>query len=354
LKAVGVTPGKSGSVRLFETPTPVPQSGQALLRINRVGVCGTDLEIIQGAYGEAPADSDFLIIGHESLATVERAADDSSGIKDGTLVVPTVRRPDDCVNCRGGESDMCLTGRYKEHGIKGLHGFCSEYAVTDLDFLVPIPKELSEVAVLLEPMSVAQKGVLQSFKIQERMIWNPQKALVLGTGPIGLLTVLVLRLRGLDVTAVATRPKDSLKARIVQKTGAEYVKADDQPLADLGEFDLILEETGVASLAATAQGLLGPNGVLCLLGIYRPNLATQDIGHTYDDIVLGNKITFGSVNANKRYFLSGLNDLKTAQQRFPDILKSMLTKIVQPDEFSRAYSPSKDDIKSVIEFQTPF
>jgi glucose 1-dehydrogenase len=351
MKAVRVTPGESGSVGLIETPTPVPRPGQALLRINRVGICGTDLEIIQGTYGEAPAGSDYLIIGHESLATVEKVTNNSSSIEDGTLVVPTVRRPDDCVNCREGESDMCLTGQYKEHGIKGLHGFCSEYAVTDLDFLVPVPKGLSEVAVLLEPMSVAQKGVIQSFKIQERMIWNPRKALVLGTGPIGLLTVIVLRLRGLDVTAVATRPKDSLKAGIVQKTGAKYVKADEQPLAEIGKFDLILEETGVASLAATAQGLLGPNGVLCLLGIYRPNLATQDIGHTYDDIVLGNKITFGSVNANKRYFLSGLNDLKAAQQRFPGILNSLLTKIVPPDEFSQAYSPSKDDIKSVIEFQ---
>ena len=351
MKAVGVTPGKSGSVRLIDTPIPEPSAGQALLKINRVGVCGTDLEIIQGAYGEAPAGSDFLIIGHESLATVEKVADNSSGIQEGTLVVPTVRRPDDCVNCRAGESDMCLTGQYEEHGIKGLNGFCSEYAVTDVDFLVPVPKELSDVAVLLEPMSVAQKGVVQSFKIQERMVWNPQRALVLGTGPIGLLTVMVLRLRGLDVTAVATRPKDSLKAKIVQKIGATYVKADEQPLADLGKFDLILEETGVASLAATAQGLLGPNGVLCLLGIYRPNLATQDIGHTYDDIVLGNKITFGSVNANKRYFLSGLNDLKAAQHRFPGVLKSMLTKIVQPVDFSQAYNPSKDDIKSVIEFQ---
>jgi len=106
---------------------------------------------------------------------------------------------------------MCLTGQYKEHGIKGLHGFCSEYSVSDINFLVPVPEELSDVAVLLEPTSVAEKGVFQSFKIQERMIWKPQRALVLGTGPVGLLTVLLLRIRGLDVTAVATRPKDSLK-----------------------------------------------------------------------------------------------------------------------------------------------
>jgi len=321
------------------------------LRTSKIGICGTDLEIIQGGYGEAPPNSDYLVLGHECLATVEDAPSNSAGIEKGDLVVPTVRRPDGCLNCQNGESDMCLTGQYKEHGIKGLHGFCSEYSVSDLNYLVRIPAELSDVAILLEPTSVAEKGVFQSFKIQDRMIWKPQKALVLGTGPVGLLTVLLLRLRGLDVTAVATRPKDSLKARLVEKIGGTYVNGTDQPISGLGRFDLILEETGVASLAAEAQGLLNNNGVLCLLGIYRPNLATQDIGHSYDDIVLGNKITFGSVNANKRYFVSGIQDFKTIQQKFPGVLKSMFTKTVGPSNYSQAYSPTKDDIKSVIDFQ---
>jgi threonine dehydrogenase-like Zn-dependent dehydrogenase len=248
---------------------------------------------------------------------------------------------------------MCLTGQYKEHGIKGLHGFCSEYSVSDLNYLVAVPPELSDVGVLLEPTSVAEKGIFQSFKIQERMIWKPQKALVLGTGPVGLLTVLLLRLRGLEVTAVATRPKDSLKARIVEKIGGTYVNADDQPITGLGKFDLVMEETGVASLAAEAQSLLNNNGVLCLLGIYRPSLATQDIGHSYDDIVLGNKITFGSVNANKRYFVEGLRDFKAIQQRFPGILKLMFTKTSEPTNYAQAYSPTKDDIKSIVNFQMP-
>ena len=321
------------------------------MRTSKIGICGTDLEIIQGGYGEAPPNSDYLVLGHECLATVEDAPSNSAGIEKGDLVVPTVRRPDGCLNCQNGESDMCLTGQYKEHGIKGLHGFCSEYSVSDLNYLVRIPAELSDVAILLEPTSVAEKGVFQSFKIQDRMIWKPQKALVLGTGPVGLLTVLLLRLRGLDVTAVATRPKDSLKARLVEKIGGTYVNGTDQPISGLGRFDLILEETGVASLAAEAQGLLNNNGVLCLLGIYRPNLATQDIGHSYDDIVLGNKITFGSVNANKRYFVSGIQDFKTIQQKFPGVLKSMFTKTVGPSNYSQAYSPTKDDIKSVIDFQ---
>jgi glucose 1-dehydrogenase len=347
-----VSPGKAGSVRLIDAPVSQPTGDQALLRVHKIGIDGTDLEINQGLYGESPSGSDYLICGHECLATVETAPSNSAGIRKGDLVVPTVRRPDDCLNCRAGESDMCLTGSYKEHGIKALHGFCSEYTLTDVNFLVKIPQELSEVAVLLEPMSVAEKAVLQTFKIQERMVWKPKKALVLGAGPLGLLTIMLARIKGFDVTAVATRPEDSLKASIAQKVEAHYVNSNDKPINTLGKFDLILEETGVASVAADAQGLLNPNGVLCLLGIYPPKQATEDIGRVYADIVLGNKITFGSVNANIRYFQRGLEDFAKIQHQYGGALSSLFTKMVRPSEFLQAYSPSKDDIKSVIDFDT--
>ena len=245
---------------------------------------------------------------------------------------------------------MCLTGGYKEHGIKGLHGFCSEYTVSDYNFLVKIPTNITNVAVLLEPMSVAEKAVLQSFKIQERMVWQPEKALVLGAGPLGLLTVFLLRIKGLDVTAVATRPQDSLKARLVEKVGGHYVNSNEKPVNSLGKFDLILEETGVASLALQAQGLLNPNGVLCLLGIYGSSQSTQDIGQLYKDIVLGNKITLGSVNANIRYFVQGLKDFQSIEKQFPGVLQALFTKTVPPERFADAYNPTRDEIKSIIDF----
>ena len=246
---------------------------------------------------------------------------------------------------------MCIAGQYKEHGIKGLHGFCSENTVSDLNFLVKIPANLLDVAVLLEPMSVAEKAVLQIMKIQERMVWKPKNALVLGTGPLGLLTVVLLRIKGFDVTAVATRPRNTLKAQLVEKVGGHYVNSSEEPITSLGKFDLILEETGAASVAAEAQGALNPNGVLCLLGIYASKHMTQDIGRIFADIVLQNKLVFGSVNANIRYFQRGLEDFATIQDRFSGVLKSLFTKILTPSDYSKAYNPTKDDIKSVIDFQ---
>ncbi len=346
-----VTPGTKNSVRLQDLDPPKPRPSEALLRVLKLGIDGTDLEINQGLYGEPPAGSDFLVAGHESLATVEEIPEEVDGIEEGDLVVPTVRRPDGCINCQSGESDMCLTGGYKEHGIKGLHGFASEFTVSDYNFLVKVPGELVDVAVLLEPLSVAEKAVFQAFKIQERMVWSPGRALVLGAGPLGLLTALLLRLRGMEVSAVATRPRDSLKARVLGQIGGVYVNSEEQPIAGLGKFDLILEETGVASLALDALGLLKANGVMCLLGIYGSRQAYQDIGHVYTDLVLGNKILLGSVNANRRYFVQGLEDMAEIKEKFPGVLESLFTRTVTPSSFGEAYNPSKDDIKSVIEFQ---
>ncbi len=351
VKAVAVTPGGPNSVRIIDAPQPKSTGTQALLRVHKIGIDGTDLEINQGAYGEPPSGSDYLICGHECLATIEEIPSGPTKLRKGDLVVPTVRRPDSCLNCQNGESDMCLTGGYKEHGIKGLHGFCSEYTVSDYDFLVKIPADMAKIAVLLEPMSVAEKAVLQSFKIQERMVWQPKKALVLGAGPLGLLTVFLLRINGLDVTAVATRRRDSLKARLIEKVGGVYVNSNETPITSLGKFDLILEETGVASLALQAQELLNPNGVLCLLGIYGTSQRTQDIGQLYKDVVLGNKITFSSVNANIRYFIQGLRDFEIIEKRFSGALGALFTKVVAPSAFTEAYNPTKDDIKSIIDFE---
>src|SRR3989454_8584924 len=217
MRALTVTPGVKNSIRLAQIDEPSPTASQALLRVREIGVCGTDMDLNQGFYGEAPPGSSYLVTGHESLSTVESIPRNNQGISKGDLVVPTVRRPDDCINCQHGESDMCLTGNYREHGIKRLHGFGSDFAVSDVDFLVKVPSKLANVAVLLEPMSVAEKGVYQAFKIQERMLWKPKRVLILGAGPVGLPTTYLLRLKGLEVVVTATRAIERAKAQLAQR-----------------------------------------------------------------------------------------------------------------------------------------
>src|SRR5713226_6043925 len=103
MRAVAVTPKKPGSARQVELPIPTATRGRALMRVLEVGIDGTDTEINDGLYGEAPPGSDFLVIGHEALSLVEAVGEGVSGFKPGDLVVSTVRRPADCPNCRAGE-----------------------------------------------------------------------------------------------------------------------------------------------------------------------------------------------------------------------------------------------------------
>ncbi len=351
MKSIIVTPGKKGSVRLEDIAEPVPSANEALLKPVRVGFDRTDLDINDGMYGTPPPGSESLVVAHECLATIASVDGGSTGLSVGDYVVPTVRRPDGCLNCRSGESDMCTEGNYEEHGIKELNGFASELAVSDASFLVKIPDDLIDVAVLLEPMSIAEKGVTQIYRIQQRMVWQPKRALVLGAGPLGLLTTFLLRIKGFEVYTVATRSKDSLKARLVAESGATYVNADEQHLDNLGTFDVVMEDTGVVGVALEGLKLLKPNGIICMLGIYGSKQASVDVGSVFTGMVLGNKTLFGSVNANKSYFESGLKDFSALQERYPGLLPKMITTRLGLSGYQQAYQPSKEDVKTVIEFR---
>ena len=354
MKAIVARPPKRNSVKLVEIPKPTAREGEVLLTTLCLGVDGTDREINEGIYGTPPGDFDYLVMGHEAVAKVEEIGSETENLTQGDLVVPTVRRPceENCLNCRNGETDMCLTGNYFEHGIYRLHGFASEYSLCDANFLVKIPPELKAVAVLLEPLSIAEKAVSQSFKIQERMTWEPRRAFVAGAGPLGLLATMILRLRGLDVYSAATREKESPKAEIVRNVGGTYLNVRETPIKTLEQkFDIVLEATGRVEVALEALNLLGPNGVLCVLGIYREKMACQEFGNVLTSMVLGNRLIFGSVSSNKDHFEMGTRDMNEIKRRYGDILNRLITKRLSPTDFEQAFRPKREDIKTIICFK---
>ena len=356
MKAIAITPKVKDSLALQDRDVPVPEKNQILLKVLMVGVCGTDRDIVSGFYGERPEGSTSLILGHESLCRVSSFGEKVTGFKRNQLVVPTVRRPcpENCLNCRNKESDFCLTGHYKEHGIKQLDGFASEQSLSDASYVVKLPEQLSDVGVLLEPLTIVEKGLVQSFQIQNsRLKWKPTKALVLGAGPVGLLATAILRLKGIEVDTVATRSEDSLKAKLVKQCGAKYVNSKNTDIKSLNfKYDLVFEGTGNPSVALEAQELIGQNGVVCYLGIYRQDQESEDVGKLFTEMVLGNKVCFGSVNANRTYFEKGARDLVNIKKKWPGFLESMITKRVKPEDFSTAYSPeTQEEIKTIIDFQ---
>lgn len=210
MKAIAVTPKEEKSARLVEVPVPEVGDDDVLVKVRLVGL-----------YGGPPEGENFLIIGHECLGEVVKVGGEVQTLRPGDRVVATVRRPDDCLNCREGEYDMCLAGNYTERGIKGRHGYLSEFYVEEEKFLVKVPKALGDLAVLLEPMSVAEKAVRMAFSVQERMRWVPKTAMVTGTGTLGLLTAAILRLGGLTVTSV-DRSDDDRKEEIFSALGVAH------------------------------------------------------------------------------------------------------------------------------------
>jgi threonine dehydrogenase-like Zn-dependent dehydrogenase len=187
MKAIAVIPGRPGSVHLAELAKPsvsdVPEGRGVLVRVLRVGVDGTDREINAAEYGRAPAGFDFLIVGHEGLGRVEAVGPQVRFLRPGDYVVATVRRPGHSVYDQIGLQDMTTDDEYYERGINLRHGYLTEYYAEDERFVVKVPQALSTVGVLLEPMTVAQKGITQAYEIQRRLkVWQPVKAAVMGTG----------------------------------------------------------------------------------------------------------------------------------------------------------------------------
>lgn len=335
MKAIAVFPRVPNSIHLAELPMPrasdVPEGRGVLVRVLRVGVDGTDREINAGEYGAAPPGYDFLVIGHESFGRVMEVGPRVRGLSPGDYVVATVRRPGSSIYDRIGLYDMTSDDTYYERGIHLLHGFLTEYYVDDPEYIVPVPAGLKDVGVLLEPTSIAEKGVYQAYEIQRRLrVWRPERALVLGAGSLGLLAAMVLRLRGLEVAALARTPKPSLNADLLEAIGVRYFSTEEASIAAVagahGPFDLLFEATGSSAVVFEAMSALGKNGVLVVSGVPGGDRQLPVSGdEIVKGMVLGNKVVVGTVNANRQYFEDGVKDMALAEQAWPGWLNRLVT-----------------------------
>lgn len=364
MKAIAVHPGRPGSIHLADIPEPtvdaVPDGRGVLARVLRVGVDATDREINAGEYGVAPEGSEILVLGHEVLGQVEEVGPAVTEVAVGDYVVYTVRRPGESFYDRIGYQDLTTSETYIERGISRQHGYLTERVVDHADFAVGVPAGLARVGVLLEPMSVARKAVRQAYEIQRRLaVWRPRRAVVLGAGPLGLLSTLILRVRGLEVVTYALAPKPNRNAELVEALGGRYVSARDETLKDvaseLGNVDLMIEATGYSPLVFEAMERLGRNGVLVLTGIAGGHRKTDAVhaDHILQGFVLGNKVAVGSVNAAREDFEQGIADFAVAETRWPGWLASLLTHPVygleRYEDMIELLETAEDTIKVFVE-----
>jgi glucose 1-dehydrogenase len=338
----------------------IPEGRGVLVQVLRVGVDGTDKEINAAEYGDAPDGFDYLITGHESLGRVVAVGPNvPSHIQPGRLVVATVRRPGASIYDRIGLQDMTTDDVYFERGINKRHGFLAEYYVEDHEYVVVLPDCLSETGVLLEPLTVAEKAINQAFEIQRRLkVWKPRRAAVLGSGTVGLLTTLALRLRGIETTVLSLPRKPYLNSDLVEQLGATYVSTMESSVSDAarahGPFDLMIEATGFSPIVFEAAAALGKNGVLVLVSVTggdrKAEIPSDAINQGF---VLGNKVMVGSVNASPADFQSGVQDLVNANSFYPGWLEQLLTTPVvgleNYEQMLRELTDNRDAVKVFVD-----
>ena len=346
MKAITVEPKHPGSAGLEDVAEPDLRDGSVLVEAIAVGVCGTDVEIIEGKYGWAPPHKPRLILGHESLGRVVDPGP-SGALKKGDLVVGIVRRPDPvpCPNCIVGEWDMCRNGQYTERGIKQIDGFMSERWRIEPEYAMKVNASLGLLGVLLEPTTVVTKAWEVITAVGRRAFWHPRTVLVTGAGPIGLLAALIGRQRGLEVH-VLDRAETGRKPEIVRALGATYHTGKAK---DLGfEPDIIVECTGVGEVISDSAWVIAPGGILCLTGVgsggQTAKLATADAAA---EMVLRNIVMVGTVNANKRHWYTAGEILSRAD---PAWLAHLITRRERPEDFLRSLRRTPDDIKVILQF----
>lgn len=391
MKAVAVFP-ESKEIKLVEHDEPnISSPTEVKLRVLEVGVCGTDKEICAFEYGTPPADSPYLLLGHESFAEVVETGEAVSRVGRGDLVVTSVRRPcphEACVACRMGRQDFCFTGDFTERGIKEEHGYMTEFVVDEEQYMNVVPAHLREVGVLVEPLTIAEKALTQVWQVQQRLPWecaptmtvggatNAQganepapaleekgslsghavschRALVLGAGPVGLLGAMALVVAGFKTHVYSREAATSEKARLVEAFGAKYLSAETHAVERLAEqiggIDLVYEAVGASSLAFEVMKYLDTNGVFVFTGVPgRKAPVAVDTDLLMRNLVLRNQVVFGTVNAGRDAFEAAIRDLEIFHTRWPQIVNSLITARVPIEEHRDLLLGKIGGIKNVI------
>lgn len=370
MRAVAVRPDAKRLEEVAHPEAPAPGPGEVRMRVLEVGVCGTDREILAFQHGAPPPGEPYLVIGHEALGRVTEVGEGVSELAPGDLAVPMVRRPcgrPECVPCRVGRPDFCTTGEYTERGILGAHGFLAERVTLPAEAAVPVAPDLREVAVLAEPLSIAEKALEQVADVQLRLPracrapeagGDPEeaagtRAVVLGAGPVGVLGAMALTASGYAVTLYSREPADGPKARLVQASGARYLSASDcdaeRVAREAGPVDLVYEAVGASRLAFRMMELLGPNAIYVFTGVPGRKAPVElHADRILRDLVLRNQVLLGTVNAGRSAYAAALRHLAEFRRLFPEALEGVVAARHALDDFRRPLAERLPGVKHVI------
>lgn len=236
----------------------------AKIKIKYCGVCGGDRGIVAGTHPRAKAP---LVVGHEFVGVIEEISENNKNLRVGDRVVayPLISCGT-CLPCRTGSPHICKT--LKLLGID-IDGAMAEYALVDERVLFKVDDNVSdEVAALIEPLAVIVRAIHQSkFKLLDSTV-------VMGAGPIGIITAIVLRHSG--ASKIVISDLDNSRIELCRELGFRAVNIKDESLKDVVDemtnyegVDIVFEASGTEPATFESTELAKMGGMICMTGIHK-------------------------------------------------------------------------------------
>ncbi|AQQ31788.1 zinc-binding alcohol dehydrogenase family protein [Burkholderia cenocepacia] len=326
-----------GVLRVQQRELPVRGSGEVLLRVQRVGICGTDLHIFTGnqPYLDYPR-----VMGHELSAVVVEAEPESGlGAGDAVYVMPYLSCGH-CVACRHGNTNCCVNIK-----VLGVHrdGALAEYLSVPAQFVHKADGISLDQAAMLEFLAIGAHAVRRAD------VRAGQRALIVGAGPIGMAAMIFAKLRGADVTCLDTRA-DRLafcRQHLTVDATVEVGEDDAARLASLtnGEyFDAVFDATGNLDAMNRGFEFVAHGGKYTLISIVRGHVAFSDPEfHKRETTLLASR------NATAEDFATVLDAMRAG--RIPDrALNTHRMRLEEvPDALPRLLEAGQTVVKALVE-----
>lgn len=353
MKALAWSPSAKGVVEVDRPQPEFRAADEVLVRMRLGGLCGTDREIVNHSLGKLPKGAEYLVMGHEALGEIVEVGKNVRGLREGDPVAIMPRRPCAayCSQCRQGRADLCETGQCLEAGIFRRHGFFAEYVVEPARYVFLLSHTLGAAGVLLEPASVCAK-TLKRVSAARQALFGTQRArkvLILGAGPIGILTALFAALEGYDVWVDSLEDPESWPAQVVQEADIHYAKSG--RLEAVG-FDTLVDCTGHPTAMVEHLPYLGHNSIVALVGAAPCGKRQRvDMGRLLTEAALKNQVFLGIVNAGFDAWQDAFRKVEKIHSQSPGLLRALITRRLKWSEAPDAFLKRQPgEIKSVIEF----
>jgi len=272
-QAVMTEPGR---IEIREVPAPQPGPGQVLMRVRRIGVCGTDIHVYHGKHPFTPYP---VVQGHEFSATVEAVGEGVEGLEVGTKVTATPQETcGECNPCRRGDYHICDV--LKVRGFQA-PGVAQELAVTEADKIVPLPASFTyEQGAMVEPAAVGVHSTGRAGGVDGKNV------VVLGAGTIGNFVAQVCKARGAKKVLITDlsdyRLDVARQCGIDAASNAAGESLTDAAAREFGSegFSVAFEAVGVEATMTAAVEAIEKGGDIVVLGVFgeKPRIDMSVVG----------------------------------------------------------------------------